>query len=350
MEKPSRSNIDRSAKARYVFLWGLAIASSLLVFAWKTVRDQTAESESPNTKLRMLYHEYSYTQIHMAMPVRITVYSTDESAAKTAVRAAFQRVSELVNVFSDYEPNSEINRLLAANDLGDGTPQPVGNELLRVLIFAKELHTLSHGAFDPTASPSIQLWRTARKDGLLPNDESIASAQQLVGFDRVNVDAEHARITLPVNMSFDFGAIAKGHIADEAIRVIQAHGLNSACIEAGGDFVVSDRPPGQNGWEIDIPFQGPQSLSNCAVSVSGDTAQFVVLDGIRYSHVVDPRTGMALTNRQMSVIIASCGMHSDALATTGCILDRSTFNELIEHFPGVKAWQYSVTAENGESL
>ena len=340
----------RDAKARFVILWGMAIATSVLIFGVKSARDRGTLGNASNGKLEALYHEYSYTQIHMAMPVRLTVYSTDETIAKDACRAAFRRIKELVKVFSDYDPESEISRLVAANKINSAQPHPVSQELLRVLLFAKQVHAKSQGAFDPTAGPCIKLWRNARKSGILPPNESIEEAWQRVGFEQILINEDESTVTWPVAVSLDFGAIAKGFIGDEAISTLNQHGLNSACYEAGGDFVIGDAPPGSGGWEIDIPFQGPQLISNGAVSVSGDTVQFVVLNGKRYSHVIDPRTGMAVTNRRMTVVRASSGMCSDALATTGGILAPEAFNELIEQFPDVKAWQYAVTDENEESL
>ncbi len=340
----------RDAKARFVILWGMAIATSVLIFAGKSLRNRGALGDGSTGKPESLYHEYSYTQIHMAMPVRITVYSADESQAKDACRAAFQRVSQLVQVFSDYNPDSEVSRLVAANKLNSGHAHPISGDLLRVMLFAKRIHAKSQGAFDPTAGPCVKLWRNARKSGTLPPQQAIEKARQRIGFERISIDAENSTVTLPAGVELDFGAIAKGFIGDEAIMAIRQHGLESACIEAGGDFVLADAPPGSAGWEIDVPFQGRQLFSNCAVSVSGDTVQFVVLKGKRYSHVVDPRTGQAVTNRHMTVVRAPSGMCSDALATAGGILAPGEFHELIEQFPDVKAWQYTVTSENEESL
>ena len=327
-------------------LWGLAIASSVAILVVESSRSRsTAIKHAAATESPPRYQEYSYTQIHMAMPVRISVFSRDEATAKTACRAGFQRIADLVKVFSDYDPNSEVNRLMDGKE-----PQPVSDDLLSVLRFAQQLHKQSSGAFDPTAGPCVKLWRIARKNGQLPRPSEIDAARNHMGFDKINVDLDRSSVSLPDGSSLDFGAIAKGYIGDETIKTVRTYGIESACFQAGGDFVLSNAPPGKPGWDVDIPFQGRRPMRNCAVSVSGDTSQFVEIDGVRYSHVVDPRTGQALTNRRMTVVTASCGLHSDAIATIGCILDTRAFNDLISQWPDVTAWQYSVTDDNQDSL
>ncbi|MCA9212110.1 MAG: FAD:protein FMN transferase [Planctomycetales bacterium] len=290
--------------------------------------------------------EYSYTQIHMAMPVRITVYSDDEQTAKEACRAAFRRISVLVQIFSDYEPKSELRQLSRPHE----SAVPASPEMIAVLTFARKLHSLTGGAFDPSAGELIRLWRAARKKEELPDQSEITMALQSRNFSEVVIDQSAKTIDVPARTTLDVGAIAKGYIADEALLVLQKHGINSACIEAGGDFVLGAAPPSSDGWSVQVPFQGEQFLANCAVSVSGDTSQFVEIEGTRYSHVVDPRTGMALTNRRMSVVISDNGMTSDALATVGCIVSSDEFQSLIARHAKTRGWQYTITDENAGDI
>jgi thiamine biosynthesis lipoprotein len=291
----------------------------------------------------------------MAMPVRITAWTRDERLARTACRAAFKRISDLVKIFSDYDPESEVRRLTSMVSENSDHAAPfrmkVSPELFEVIVHAIDMHKRSDGAFDPTAGPIVQLWRQARKDEALPTQDAIASALRRVDITAVEVnEATHEISILRPGVRLDLGAIAKGFIGDEALQTIQSHGVMSACIEAGGDFVLGDPPPGKPGWEIDVPFLGKVVLKNCGVSVSGDTSQFVVIDSVRYSHVVDPRSGMALTNRRMTVVVAPSGMQSDALATTGCIMNAEEFNKMIARIPNTQSWQYTITAENEHLL
>ncbi|MGZ8919938.1 MAG: FAD:protein FMN transferase, partial [Limisphaerales bacterium] len=134
---------------------------------------------------------------------------------------------------------------------------------------------------------------------------------------------------LRYGMRLDLGAIAKGYAADEALRTLREHGINRALIAASGDLALADPPPGAKGWRVEIigydQPNGPPShiatLSNCAVATSGDLFQRVELNGIRYSHIVNPFTCVGMTNHALATVIAKDGMTADSLATAITILD-----------------------------
>ena len=102
-------------------------------------------------------------------------------------------------------------------------------------------------------------------------------------------------------------------------------------------MVLGDAPPGKTGWEIDVPGRAPETLANTAASISGDTARFAMIDGVRYSHVVDPRTGMGVTGRQMAVVLGPRGLDTDPLSTAGCVMEPAEFTELIDSLAGFMA-------------
>jgi thiamine biosynthesis lipoprotein len=295
--------------------------------------------------------DYTYTQIHMAMPVRITVWSQDERRARQAGRAAFNRISELVRVLSKYEPESELNRLLDTGGVETrNRARGVSPDLLAVLSYSKLIYQLTNGAFDPSAGPIIDLWKKSRKAKTLPSQAELDMALSRVGFDQIKIDGEDGKVrVLRSGVQLDLGAIAKGYIADQALEVLGENGIDSACIEAGGDFVVSQSPPGTSGWGIDVPALGVMHLENCGISVSGDTVQFAEIDSIRYSHVVDPRTGKPLTNRIMAVVIAPRAIQSDALATSACLLEGGNFEDIVKGMPGVQYWRWRASAKDSES-
>jgi len=159
------------------------------------------------------------------------------------------------------------------------------------------------------------------------------------------INKEACRVTiLDKHVSLDFGAIAKGYIGDRVIKLLSDNGIEIACYEAGGDFVLGDPPPETDGWTIDIGNQSDgrpntKTLANCAISTSGDANQFVEVSGKRYSHVVDPRTGIGVTSGTTAFVIAPSGMYSDALATSGCILNQTEFENLLLHFEETKGWR-----------
>lgn len=291
--------------------------------------------------------EFSYVQLQMAMPMRITVWCDSKELAETACKLAFDRAAELVMVFSDYDPKSETRRL-TQRPAGESTQ--VSDDLFRVLAFSKTLNSRSQGAFDPTASPVIGLWRTARKSKTMPASEDIQARLSLVGFDKLQLADDQSVILLANGMNFDFGGIAKGYIGDQVISVLRENGIKIGCYEAGGDIVLSEAPPGTQGWTIDIGRNDDGTkktleLENCGVSTSGDSQQFVEIGGQRYSHVIDPRTGIGVTTGRTAFVIAPSGMQSDSLATTGSVLNETEFQKVLDVYEHTKGW----SAQNNTS-
>jgi thiamine biosynthesis lipoprotein len=283
--------------------------------------------------------EVKVTQVQMGMRVDLMVWAADEAGGRQACAAAFRRVADLNAILSDYEPESELNRL--CRQAGRG-PVQVSRELFTVLQAAKDMARLTAGRYDPTAGPVVRLWREARVDGKVPARAALAQALTRVGHEQLILDptAGTAAFTM-AGMLLDLGGIAKGYVGDEAITCLRRLGCPRAAYHAGGDMVFGDPPPGKAGWPVAPAKPGLPAfeLANCAFSVSGDTAQQVVIDGKRYSHVIDARTGQALTSHRLCIVRAPRGLVADPLSTVGGILPEAEFTELLKgHFPEVQSW------------
>ena len=273
--------------------------------------------------------EVRVTQAHMGLAVTLTIHAptaADEAAAKVAARRAFERVAELDAILSDWNPRSELNDL--CRRAGDG-PQKISAELHVVLTEAKKLAEASGGLYDPTAAPLVRLWREARRTGELPSDEAIEAARSLVGWSDLILGDGTAELRRP-GMQLDLGGIAKGYVGDEAIRVLRDLGFPRAAYEAGGDVVVGDAPPGAEGWRVEPEGLEPILVKSEAVAISGDSVQFAIIDGVRYGHVVDPRTGRPTEARRSCLVRSPRGIDADALATLGTIMGAEAFAQLIE--------------------
>lgn len=270
---------------------------------------------------------FTFTEYHMGIDARIVVYAPSEENAKTACRAAFQRIANLEAIMSDYRPDSELMRLCRT---ADKKPIQVSKELFKVLARSQELSEKSDGAFDVTVGPFVQLWRTARREKKLPDFADILAARRLIGWEMVRLDESCRTVRLEESgMKLDLGGIAKGYAGDEALHALRRNGVRAALIELGGDIVLGDAPPDSKGWRISVPnasspgVPAEMYLSNCAVSSSGDTEQFVEIGGVRYSHVVDPRTGYGLSNRVQATVIAKNGLLADPVSTALTVLPES---------------------------
>lgn len=276
----------------------------------------------------------------MGMPVRIVLYAADELQGRAAARAAFDRIAALELVMSDYRPDSELRRLEARPEAW----VPVSAELFAVMTRAVMIARASDGAFDPTIGPLVTLWRQARQSAQMPDRSELEGARARVGWRLLAFNAKQPAIRLRKRgMRLDLGGIAKGYILQEAIATLRARGVPRAMVEAGGDIVVGEAPPERGGWRIEVPgaadhFTARASvLADAALSTSGATAQFVEIDGTRYSHVVDPRTGLGLTNGFVTHVIAADAATADAIATALTVLGPEGGGGLLARFPSVVA-------------
>lgn len=262
----------------------------------------------------------------MGTLVRIKLYASDQSAADAAFQAAFERVQQIDESLSDYKPDSELNRLTRAQA---GHPVRVSEDLFTVLASAQKLAHQSGGAFDITIGPLTHLWREARRQGTLPTAASIQQASERCGYSKLHLDPANRTAWLDqAGMQLDAGGIGKGYAADAALEAITKLGIRSALVAASGDLAFSDAPPGQQGWKIgldlaDVPksaFTRVLELSNAAVSTSGASEQHLEAAGKRYSHIIDPASGIGLTRDIRVTIIAPRGIDADGLSTAVSVL------------------------------
>ncbi|HRP62954.1 MAG TPA: FAD:protein FMN transferase, partial [Phycisphaerales bacterium] len=231
----------------------------------------------------------------MAARARVVVYAHDEGEARQAGHAAIKRMHELEAVMSDYRETSELARLMAASV---GQPFAISDDLFRVLAQSQQLAELSGGAFDATIGPLSLLWRQARRDGKLPSDDELAEARGRVGWRLLTLDEATQTATLhAAGIRLDLGGIGKGFAVDEAMRELRRRGYAHVLVSLAGDIAVGEPPPNRDAWVVAIgtgTHERMLQLRNQAASTSGDLEQFVELGGLRYSHILDPRTGLGL--------------------------------------------------------
>jgi thiamine biosynthesis lipoprotein len=280
----------------------------------------------------------------MGGAARITFYLADDAAALSAAKAAFERIDELERAMSDYRADSPLSAL---NRGAGGAPQRVGLPLLGALVAAKRLAEETDGAFDPTVGPVVALWRRARKSGQMPPPAERDAAVALVGWRGLEIDqaAGTARLARP-GMALDLGGFGKGYAADQARRLLLVMQVHRCLVGLGGDYAAGDPPPGVPGWSIGFKDDAPPiELANACVSTSGADEQFVEFGGKRYSHIVDPRTGLGLEQHRRFTVVAPAGGTADALATAASVLDVVRAKSLCEKFHGVRLYVDGVAQE-----
>ncbi|QRR04351.1 FAD:protein FMN transferase [Dyadobacter sandarakinus] len=277
----------------------------------------------------------------MGSPFKLVFYAKDDSLAFRAAKAAFARVEKLNEIMSDYLDGSEINRLSATS--GSGQWVPVSKELYEILAISQDISAKTDGAFDATLGPVVQLWRHATRKGIFPPEDEIRDALNRTGFSKLKMNPDGYKVMLTQKgMRLDIGGLGKGFAAEEAIRVLKSFGIRSAMMDAGGKIVLTDAPPASKGWKITVS-NGSDSLktmelANVALATSGPTYRFMEYKGVRYSHIVDPKTGIGLLFHVRTTVISPDGTVADALATAFSVAGIEKSKVYLKRFPGSKVW------------
>lgn len=286
---------------------------------------------------------YEFTEPQMGVPFKIVVYAADDKVANHAARAAFARIEKLNSILSDYEDDSELVRLSKGSP--HAAPVKVSDDLFRVLALSQDLARRSEGAFDVSVGPLVQLWRRARRQRALPSADLLQRARAAVDYQAIKLGAYQKKVQLTKpRMRLDLGGIGIGYAVDEALKVLKDAGIHSAMIDASGDIGTLDAPPAAAGWRIgiapDMKTGAPTRyviLKNSALTVTGDAYQFVEIDGVRYSHIVDPRTGLGMTDRSEVTVIAKDCTTADSYDTAISVLGPNKGLALATATPGVEA-------------
>jgi thiamine biosynthesis lipoprotein len=299
--------------------------------------------------------QVQYTVEVMGTVAHLTVYAADRAEGARWLEAGQAALHDVDDLMSTYKPDSELSRLNAAEH---GVWHHVSSELMDVLKLSKRLSRESGGCFDVTVRPLIQLWRKAAKDQRLPTDAEIAAARAAVGWDAVELDEADSSVNLnKPGMSLDLGAVAKGYAVDRAVAAMKKAGATGGLVEAGGDLYAFGTKPGGAKWIAGIrnpripaasePSEtGPLlmtrlAIADLAVVTSGHYERYTTIEGKRYSHIFDPRTGRPVDQRLASVTVtAPNAALADGLATAVAVMGPEQGMAMIERLEGVEALLY----------
>jgi thiamine biosynthesis lipoprotein ApbE len=250
--------------------------------------------------------------------VTVTAYGENSERVQAAVTEAFDEIRRVDLLLSIHKAESETARL---NEAAGKGPVRVSRELREVLETALRIAERTEGAFDPTIGPLAQLWGFIWKEYRLPSETELNRTLPLVGYKQVQLHRAGAVSFARPEMSLDFGGIGKGYAVDRAIQVLEARGITNAMVKAGGDLRVLGAPPGKDAWEVQIEDAKKQRkratvrLRDSALSTSGNYENYFEVDGRRYSHIIDPRTGLPIQGIASCTVIAKTCTESDAFAT-----------------------------------
>jgi thiamine biosynthesis lipoprotein len=254
--------------------------------------------------------------------VVVTVYTPSKERAHAAINAAFDEIRRVDSVFSIHRPDSELSRVNATQG-----PIAVSQELFAVVARALEIARQTDGAFDPTVRPLVELWGFLWKEHRFPSSNELASTLPHVDYRFVELDAARRTIRFLTNgVSLDLNAIAKGYAVDCAVEKLRSLGITNAMVRAGGDLRVIASPPSETAWTVQLEDPSNRGarpiikLRDQALSTAGSYENFFIRDGKRYSHVLNPRTGLPVESIASCSVIADTCMESDAWSTALFVL------------------------------
>jgi len=266
-----------------------------------------------------------------------------EARAKDAINKAFDEIQRIEDVYSVYKDTSEISRI---NRLRKNEALQITDGVFNLIHKTLDYSERTDGAFDITVKPLVDLWSRAKKVNKLPDEYELKSVLGRVGYKNVALDDAARTIHFrEEGMSIDLGGAAKGYATDRAVRVLEENGIENALVNLGGDMYCLGKRTAHELWKVGLQHPRDRNrlfleirLKDKAIDTSGDYERYFVLDGKRYSHIIDPRTGYPIGDNVVSAsVIAADSTTSDILATAMCILGEKGFDIIKKESGGIDA-------------
>jgi thiamine biosynthesis lipoprotein len=269
------------------------------------------------------------------------------AALRGHLEAALDEVDRIDRLMSHYKADSPLSRLNREAAKG---PVRVEPELFAFLAECLRYSRESEGAFDITVGPLMKAWGFFRGEGRLPTDDEIAEVRARVGYEHVILDAASGTVRFDrPGVELDLGGIGKGYAVDKAVAVLRARGVTAALVSAGGSTTFGlGAPPGEPGWGVSVadPVRTSRTavtvtLRDQALSVSGSYEKSFEVDGVRYSHIMDPRTGRPVQGMLSVAVVAPTGTQGDALDNVLFVQGVANGRATLARYPGVAAYLFA---------
>jgi thiamine biosynthesis lipoprotein len=275
----------------------------------------------------------------MGTEYHLTAIGPDGALLDRSLQAAITELRRIEDLMTDWRASP----LLTLNAAAGKGPQVVPLELAQLISRGKALGELTDGAFDVTFAGVGKLWNFKKKGSVVPGAGAVKQALTNVDYRRIEIVPEKSSVALPAGFRIGLGGIAKGYGIDAAMRVLRQHGVRNALVNVGGDMKVLGKKHGQP-WEVRIAHPRNREtglallrLSNTCVVTSGDYERFFEVDGVRYHHILDPRTGYPSKGCITATVVAKNAEYADSLATALCVMGPQKGLELVEKLRRVEA-------------
>ena len=267
---------------------------------------------------------------------KVISYVDDTSRWYDVLLECTETLDQIDRTFSDYRPDSESSKLSALSGSNQWTK--VSEELWNLITYSSKISTLSKGAFDITIGPLSKMWRRAIRQQNMPSTTLVEELRKQVGYRNILIDSVGRKVRLQVTgMKLDFGGIAKGYAVDQIYEILLHAGYPRSLVDGGGDIYAGLPPPGEPGWKVQLGTEGKSLwLQSKGIASSGNTYKYLDYEGVRYSHIIDPATGLGVTHHDIIFVTADSCQEADALASAVSVLGVQNGNKLIKRIPGAE--------------
>lgn len=284
---------------------------------------------------------YKETQFLMDTVIEITVYGSNKEAV---VKNAFDEFKRIQSISDHFNPESQLSKI---NQMAGIAPVQVDSDLVKMINDAISISQKTDGAFDTTIGPLAELWGIGHKGEFVPSQAEINKVLPLIDYKKIQVDSSNNTVYLPEKgISLDLGGVAKDYALTRAVDILKSQGIKSALINAGGDIqVIGTRPDGKP-WRIGV--QDPRNSEGVIAKVtltdwnmlqtSGDYQRYFIKDGVRYAHILNPKTGRQPTElASVTLVYNDVDVPNDIASSGFLVLGLERGMEALKQFPGVEA-------------
>jgi FAD:protein FMN transferase len=287
---------------------------------------------------------YEARRLSMACVYDIAAYGEAADHVPAALEKALDEVDRIDRLMSHYKPQSPLSQLNRSAARGAVAVDP---ELFDLIAQSLDYSRESDGAFDITVGPLMKAWGFFKGDGRVPTPAELSEVRRRVGYRHLVLDQSARTIRFDIQgVELDLGGIAKGYAVDRAIAVLRQNGITAALVSAGGSTVYGlGHPPDRMSWDVKIqdPLDPTKvafsvGLKDRALSMAGRSAKSFEVNGVLYSHVMDPRTGRPMQGILSVAVTSATGTEGDALDDALFVMGVERSRRYLNRFPGSEAW------------
>lgn len=281
----------------------------------------------------------------------ITVVDSDEEKAEKSINLATEEISRIEDLISEWKPETEISEV---NRNAGIKPVKVSEEVLKLTEKALYFSKITDGAFDISIAAMDKIWKFDDSMNELPDENLIRKSVENVGWKNIIIDRKNSTIFLKKSgMKIGFGSIGKGYAADATRELLKSKGVKGGIINASGDLSTWGTQADGNLWTVGInnPFKDNMAeileFQEYSVTTSGSYEKFVEINGVRYSHIINPKTGMPSTGLTSVTVIGKDATSANGFSTSIMVLGKKKGIELMKNFPD---YQYLLITDKGKII